>query len=157
MCTKKQAFPFPTNPSTPLPPSSSPSVEYLERALLDVQSKAGLPPGYALTAASIEQPTEGSPCSCSFEFEYTGTEAKRAPLQKRYQWLKGSRHDPTYDLIKGATSSTYVPGPEDVGKCLRVECTPTLGGIPFPAVFAVSSEVDQGGLRSWVKVRTPVC
>lgn len=118
------------------------------RALLDVQTHAGLPPGYALTAASIEPPCEGTPCTATFDFQYTGSEAKRAPLQKRHRWLRGSRHDVTYDVIEGATSAVYVPGPEDVGRCLRVECTPTLGGIAFPAVYAVSSEVDEGGLGS---------
>jgi hypothetical protein len=38
--------------------------------------------------------------------------------------------------------------PEDVGKCLKVECTPILNGAEFPPIFAVSLPVSPGTLKA---------
>lgn len=39
---------------------------------------------------------------------------------------------------------SYWPKHEDVGRCLKVECTPMLGGTEYPPIFAVSFPVLPG-------------
>lgn len=42
----------------------------------------------------------------------------------------------------------YWPKQEDVGRCLKVECTLILNGAEFPPIFAVSSPVSPGILKA---------
>lgn len=36
------------------------------------------------------------------------------------------------------------PKHEDIGKILKVECTPMLGEVEYPSIFAISSPVSPG-------------
>ena len=44
----------------------------------------------------------------------------------------------------------YWPKHEDVGRCLKVECTPILNGAEFPPIFAVSLPVSPGTLKAYL-------
>lgn len=40
----------------------------------------------------------------------------------------------------------YLPKHSDIGKILKVECTPTLEEMEYPSIFAISSRVKPGRL-----------
>jgi hypothetical protein len=40
----------------------------------------------------------------------------------------------------------YLPKHDEIGKILKVECTPTLGETEYPSIFAISSRVKPGRL-----------
>ncbi|XP_058216798.1 187-kDa microtubule-associated protein AIR9-like [Rhododendron vialii] len=44
----------------------------------------------------------------------------------------------------------YLPKHEDIGRILKVECTPVLEGTEYPTIFAISSQVSPG--TGWPKV-----
>jgi hypothetical protein len=39
-----------------------------------------------------------------------------------------------------------LPKHDEIGKILKVECTPTLGETKYPSIFAISSRVKPGRL-----------
>lgn len=47
-------------------------------------------------------------------------------------------------LLLYVKSKVYWPKSEDVGRCLKVECTPVLNDAEFPPIFAVSLPVCPG-------------
>ncbi|KAF2317884.1 hypothetical protein GH714_041204 [Hevea brasiliensis] len=56
----------------------------------------------------------------------------------------GERTLSNFVAIPDATGEVYWPKHEDIGKFLKVECTPMLGETQYPTVFAISSPVSRG-------------
>lgn len=47
-------------------------------------------------------------------------------------------------LMTPYDDQVYWPKHEDIGKFLKVECTPMLGETEYPPIFAISSPVSRG-------------
>ncbi|XP_072986679.1 187-kDa microtubule-associated protein AIR9 [Typha latifolia] len=105
------------------------------------QWKDHLPPGYMVKEAYIDQPFEEDVCLCHFEFTYLSSDSE---LVLKYQWFIGDRTPTNFVPIADAVGKVYWPKHEDVGRCLKVECTPILRDAEFPSIFAVSSPVSPG-------------
>ncbi|KAL3522822.1 hypothetical protein ACH5RR_015656 [Cinchona calisaya] len=108
------------------------------------QWKEQLPPGFLLKEASIEQPFEEDACCCNFDFvkdEAAGSDAK---LLLKYQWFIGEKTPANFRVIPGATQKVYWPKREDIGRILKVECTPVLAQTEYSTVFAISAPVSPG-------------
>ncbi|XP_050287911.1 187-kDa microtubule-associated protein AIR9 isoform X2 [Quercus robur] len=108
------------------------------------QWKDKLPSGYLLKEASVDQPSEEDACRCHFTFVQDGTLSTDPPLVLNYQWFMGERMLSNFAAIPDATGEVYWPKHEDIGKILKVECTPLLGETNYPSIFVISSPVSRG-------------
>lgn len=113
------------------------------RFLFD-QWKDGFPPGYLLKEASIDKPFEEDTCRCHFVFIQESTLSADTDLVLKYQWFLGERTLSNFTAIPDATGEVYWPKHEEIGKFLKVECTPVMGETEYPPVFAISSRVSRG-------------
>ncbi|KAK9056003.1 hypothetical protein SSX86_027090 [Deinandra increscens subsp. villosa] len=111
---------------------------------LVAQWKDNFPPGYMLMEASVDQPFEEDACNCHFLFTKDKIINENSELVLNYQWFIGSRTLSNFTSIPDATAEVYWPKHDDVGKILRVECTPVLGDTKHPSIFAISSPVSRG-------------
>lgn len=100
-----------------------------------------LPQGYMVNKAYVDHPFEEDPCHCHFRFTNLGGEGE---LVLKYQWFLGGKTPTDFVAIPGASSEVYWPKREDVGRCLKVECTPIVNGAEFSPIFAVSLPVSPG-------------
>ncbi|ESQ52069.1 hypothetical protein EUTSA_v10016130mg [Eutrema salsugineum] len=101
-----------------------------------------LPSGCLIKEASVDRPSEESPCQCHFvlvQEKTTDTE-----LVLRYQWSVADRSLSNFFPIHDATNEVYWPKHEDIGKILKIECTPVIGETEYPPIFAISSPVLRG-------------
>ncbi|XP_031377815.1 187-kDa microtubule-associated protein AIR9 isoform X1 [Punica granatum] len=108
------------------------------------QWKDKFPPGYLLKEASIDKPFEEDACACHFNFVQDSTLSLDPQLILKYQWFIGERTPSNFTAIPDATGEVYWPRNEDIGKILKVQCTPILGEIEYLPVFAISSPVSPG-------------
>ncbi|XP_022035556.1 187-kDa microtubule-associated protein AIR9 isoform X1 [Helianthus annuus] len=108
------------------------------------QWKDHFPPGYMLMEASVDQPFEEDACNCHFLFTKDKTLNEDSELVLNYQWFIGSTSLSNFTPIPDATAEVYWPKHDDVGKILRVECTPVLGDTSYSSIFAISSRVSRG-------------
>ncbi|KAF5472567.1 hypothetical protein F2P56_009278 [Juglans regia] len=108
------------------------------------QWKDHLPSGYLLKEASVDQPFEEDACRCHFTFVQDSTLSTDPHLVLSYQWFVGERMLSGFSAIPDATGEVYWPKQEDIGKMLKVECTPLLGETKYPCIFALSSPVSPG-------------
>ncbi|PWA81634.1 outer arm dynein light chain 1 protein [Artemisia annua] len=108
------------------------------------QWKDHFPPGYMLMEASVDQPFEEDACNCHFLFTKTKTINEESELELNYQWFIGGSSLSKFTPIPDATAEVYWPKRDDVGKILRVECTPVLGDTRYSPIFAISSLVSRG-------------
>ncbi|OEL27617.1 187-kDa microtubule-associated protein AIR9 [Dichanthelium oligosanthes] len=105
------------------------------------QWKDKLPQDYMVNKAYVDHPFEEDPCHCYFSFTNIGSEGE---LVLKYQWFLGGKIPTDFVPIPEALSEVYWPKHEDVGRCLKIECTPILNGAEFPPIFAVSLPVSPG-------------
>ncbi|KAE8647759.1 187-kDa microtubule-associated protein AIR9 [Cucumis sativus] len=101
------------------------------------------PPGYLLKEASVDHPFEEDPCRCDFSFDPEDN-ASDTQLVLTYQWFIGERIATNFAALPDATTEVYWPKREDIGKVLKVECTPILGDTKYNSIFAISSPVAPG-------------
>ncbi|GLT64986.1 hypothetical protein SLA2020_374440 [Shorea laevis] len=106
--------------------------------------KDNFPPGYLLKEASIDKPFEEDTCHCHFVFIKESTLSVDAELILKYQWFMGERMLSNFTAIPAATGEVYWPKHEEIGKILKVECTPVVGETEYPPVFAISSPILRG-------------
>ncbi|KAJ1437037.1 Leucine-rich repeat [Sesbania bispinosa] len=106
--------------------------------------KDHIPPGFFLKEASIDKPLEEDVCRCHFTIINDGAVSADPPLVLKYQWFCGDITLSNFLPIPDATSEIYLPKHDDIGKVLKVECTPILGEIEYPPIFAISSRVSPG-------------
>ncbi|KAH6830710.1 Outer arm dynein light chain 1 protein [Perilla frutescens var. hirtella] len=117
------------------------------------QWKDQLPSGYLLKKAFVDQPFEEDACRCHFEFVRDTNEHSGAVLDLKYQWFIGERTPSNFMAIPGACGEIYFPKHDDIGRILKVECTPTLGDADYPTIFAISSPVSKGtGIPKVIKI-----
>ncbi|KAK4440224.1 microtubule-associated protein AIR9 [Sesamum alatum] len=117
------------------------------------QWKEQLPSGYLLKHASVDQPFEEDACCCHFEFVRDITEDSGSALDLKYEWFIGDRTPSNFTPISGACKEIYFPKNDDVGRILKVECTPILGDTEYPTIFAISSPVSPGtGIPKVMKI-----
>lgn len=117
------------------------------------QWKDQLPSGYLLKKAFVDQPFEEDACRCHFEFVRDTNEHSGAILDLKYQWFIGERTPSNFIAIPGACGEIYFPKHDDIGRILKVECTPTLGDTDYPSIFAISSPVSKGtGIPKVIKI-----
>ncbi|KAL0442455.1 UNVERIFIED_CONTAM: microtubule-associated protein AIR9 [Sesamum latifolium] len=117
------------------------------------QWKEQLPSGYLLKHASVDQPFEEDACCCHFEFVRDVTEDSGSALDLKYQWFIGDRTPSNFTAISGACKEIYFPKNDDIGRILKVECTPILGDTEYPTIFAISSPVSPGtGIPKVMKI-----
>ncbi|CAM6096301.1 unnamed protein product [Calypogeia fissa] len=103
-----------------------------------------LPPGYKVRKAHINHPREEDPCVCEFVFEKVDNAFEDTEMSMSYQWFVGGKIPMDFVPIECAVGKEYWPRREDVGNCLKVECTIMLGETEYPPVFAVSVPVSPG-------------
>ncbi|XP_042465469.1 187-kDa microtubule-associated protein AIR9 isoform X3 [Zingiber officinale] len=103
--------------------------------------KDSIPPGYILKQASIDQPFEEDICHCHFKYANISSDFE---LALKYQWFIGERTLSNFEPIADAVDEVYWPKHHDVGKYLKVECTPIMNGVQYPSVFEISSLVSPG-------------
>lgn len=103
-----------------------------------------IPPGFFLKEASIDKPLEEDVCRCHFTFVHDGAMSTDPPLVLKYQWFCGDLSLSNFIPIQDATDEFYLPKHDEIGKILKVECTPTLGETEYPSIFAISSRVKPG-------------
>ncbi|XP_031130029.1 187-kDa microtubule-associated protein AIR9 [Ipomoea triloba] len=108
------------------------------------QWKEQLPPGYLLKEAFIDPPFEEDACYCHFNFSKDNTDDSDSEVVLKYQWYIGERTPSNFVAIPTATGEFYWPKHEDIGRILKVECTPILGETEYPTIFAISSPVSRG-------------
>ncbi|KAF7842164.1 187-kDa microtubule-associated protein AIR9 [Senna tora] len=108
------------------------------------QWKDHLPAGFFLKEASIDQPLEEDACRCHFNFVQDSAMNMDQPLVLKYQWFLGERTLSNFVPIPDATGEIYWPKHEDINKILKVECTPILGQMEYPPIYAISSPVLPG-------------
>ncbi|KAM1883329.1 hypothetical protein ACFX13_004704 [Malus domestica] len=108
------------------------------------QWKDHLPPGFLVKEASVEKPFEEDTCRCQFTFVQENTLATDPQLILKYQWFVGERTPSNFTIIPDATGEVYWPKHDDIGRILKVECTPVLGEMEYPPIFAISSPVKRG-------------
>ncbi|KAF7120869.1 hypothetical protein RHSIM_Rhsim13G0119900 [Rhododendron simsii] len=125
------------------------AVDSTFRFLLE-QWKDQFPPNYLLKEVSIDKPFEEDACCCHFNFVTEKTGSSNSDLVLKYQWFVGDRTPSNFIAIPEATGEVYLPKHEDIGRILKVECTPVLDGTEYPIVFAISSRVSPG--TGWPKV-----
>ncbi|KAL6880549.1 hypothetical protein ACP4OV_012114 [Aristida adscensionis] len=100
-----------------------------------------LPQECIVKKAYVDQPFEEDPCHCHFSFTDLGSEGE---LVLKYQWFLGGKTPTDFVPIPEASNEVYWPKHEDIGRCLKVECTPILNDAEFPPIFAVSFPVSPG-------------
>ncbi|CAN8287520.1 unnamed protein product [Cochlearia groenlandica] len=103
-----------------------------------------LPSGCVLKEASVDRPSEESPCQCHFNLVQESPLATDPELTLKYQWFVADRSLSNFVPILDATSEVYWPKHVDIGKILKIECTPVIGETEYPPIFAVSSPVLRG-------------
>ncbi|XP_064970578.1 187-kDa microtubule-associated protein AIR9-like isoform X1 [Musa acuminata AAA Group] len=103
--------------------------------------KDNIPHGYMLKQTSVDQPFEEDICCSHFNFVNLSSHSE---LVLKFQWLIGERILSSFLPIADAVGEVYWPKHDDVGKFLKVECTPILNDVEYPCVFAVSSVVAPG-------------
>lgn len=108
------------------------------------QWKDHLPSDYLIKEASVDQPSEEDACHCHFTFVQESSLSSDPQLVLRYQWFVGDRTPSNFTPIPDATGEVYWPKHENVDKVLKVECTPILGEVEYPPIFAISSQVSRG-------------
>ncbi|KAG5254640.1 187-kDa microtubule-associated protein [Salix suchowensis] len=108
------------------------------------QWKEHFPPGYLLKDALVDQPFEEDACHCHFVFVEDNNLSADPQLVLKYQWFVEERALSSFSAIPDATGEVYWPKHGDIGKFLKVECTPIMGEIKYPPVFAISSRVSPG-------------
>ncbi|XP_047261960.1 187-kDa microtubule-associated protein AIR9 isoform X3 [Capsicum annuum] len=108
------------------------------------QWKEQLPQGFLLKEAFIHQPVEEDACYCHFNFVMDETESTDTDVNLKYQWFIGDRTPSNFLEIHGAMRELYWPKHEDIGRILKVECTPKLGETEYPTIFSISSPVSPG-------------
>ncbi|KAJ7969079.1 187-kDa microtubule-associated protein AIR9-like [Quillaja saponaria] len=108
------------------------------------QWKDNLPPGYMVKEASVDKPLEEDTCRCHFTFFQENVLSSEPQLVTKYQWFLGERTPSNFVPISDATGEVYWPKHEDIGKILKVECTPIIGVTEYPPIFAISSPVSPG-------------
>ncbi|XP_024018937.1 187-kDa microtubule-associated protein AIR9 isoform X2 [Morus notabilis] len=106
--------------------------------------KDHLPSDYLVKEAYVDQPSEEDACRCHFTFVQESTLSIDSQLVLRYQWFVGDRTTSKFTLIPDATGEVYWPKHEDIGRILKVECTPILGEVEYPPIFAISSPISRG-------------
>ncbi|TKY72978.1 187-kDa microtubule-associated protein AIR9 [Spatholobus suberectus] len=106
--------------------------------------KDRIPPGFFLKEASIDKPVEEDMCCCHFTIIHDDAASTDTPLVLKYQWFYGDISLSNFVPILDATDEIYWPKHDDIGKVLKVECTPTLGEMEYPPIFAISSRVSRG-------------
>ncbi|KAF3620639.1 hypothetical protein FXO37_33158 [Capsicum annuum] len=111
------------------------------------QWKEQLPQGFLLKEAFIHQPVEEDACYCHFNFVMDETESTDTDVNLKYQWFIGDRTPSNFLEIHGAMRELYWPKHEDIGRILKVECTPKLGETEYPTIFSISSPVSPGTPR----------
>lgn len=119
------------------------AVDSTFRFLLE-QWKEQLPQGFLLKEAFIDHPFEEDACYCHFNFVKDESESTDSDIDLKYQWFIGERTPSNFIEIHGATREFYWPKHEDIGRILKVECTPKLGETEYPTIFAISSPVSPG-------------
>ncbi|CAA0823754.1 187-kDa microtubule-associated protein AIR9, partial [Striga hermonthica] len=128
------------------------AVESTFKFLLE-QWKEQLPCGYFLKKASVDRPFEEDACRCHFEFVRDAAEGSDSALDLKYQWFIGARTASNFTEIPGACGEIYFPKRGDIGKILKVECTPILGDAEHPTIFAISPPVSPGtGIPKVIKI-----
>ncbi|KAM3361776.1 hypothetical protein P3S68_016630 [Capsicum galapagoense] len=105
------------------------------------QWKEQLPQGFLLKEAFIDQPVEEDACYCHFNFVMDETESTDTDVNLKYQWFIGDRTPSNFLEIHGAMRELYWPKHEDIGRILKVECTPKLGETEYPTILSISSPV----------------
>lgn len=108
------------------------------------QWKDTFPPGYLLKEASIDKPFEEDACHCHFVFVQESTLSIDLDIILKYKWFLGERALSNFTAIPDVNGEVYWPKHEDIGKILKVECTPVLGPTEYPTIFAISSPVVRG-------------
>ncbi|KAG9439115.1 hypothetical protein H6P81_019280 [Aristolochia fimbriata] len=106
--------------------------------------KDHLPLGYMLKEASVDRPFEEDICRCHFIFTKEQTIDGDSELVLKFQWFIGERTPTNFVPIADAVGEVYWPKYGDIGKFLKVECTPTMTGTEYPSIFAISSPVSPG-------------
>ncbi|KMZ63756.1 hypothetical protein ZOSMA_39G00270, partial [Zostera marina] len=109
-------------------------------AFLAERWKNHIPPGYILKDASVDLPFEADACHSRFVFSGDN----EPDLILKYQWFIGDGAPKGFVAIDEATSEVYWPKKKDIGKFLKVECTPILDGVAYPSIFVASSYVSPG-------------
>ena len=108
------------------------------------QWSESMPPGYTVEKAWVDQPAEEDPCTCEFVFQKVEGAIEDANLELRYQWFVGDKTPANFVAVEGAEGESYWPKHEDVGNCLKVECSIVLGETEYPPIFAISAPVAPG-------------
>ncbi|PKA57004.1 hypothetical protein AXF42_Ash002308 [Apostasia shenzhenica] len=103
--------------------------------------KEHLPLGFMLKKASVDPPFEGDICRCHFSFVNINSDSE---LTLKYQWFIGESTSISLVPIANAVAEVYWPSHDDVGKFLKVECTPVLNETEYHPIFAISSPVSPG-------------
>ncbi|KAM6551906.1 hypothetical protein CsatB_001714 [Cannabis sativa] len=106
--------------------------------------KENLPAGYLVKEASVDRPSEEDACHCHFTFVQESTLSVDSQLVLRYQWFVGDRTPTNFTVIPDAREEVYWPKHGDIDKVLKVECTPVVGEVEYPPIFAISSRVSRG-------------
>ncbi|XP_004488268.1 187-kDa microtubule-associated protein AIR9 isoform X2 [Cicer arietinum] len=106
--------------------------------------KDHFPSGFFLKEASIDKPLEEDVCRSHFTFIHDGAASTDQLLVLKYQWFCGDVTLSNFVPIPDATDEIYLPKHSDIGKILKVECTPTLEEMEYPSIFAISSRVKPG-------------
>ncbi|XP_068657633.1 187-kDa microtubule-associated protein AIR9-like isoform X2 [Aristolochia californica] len=106
--------------------------------------KDHLPPGYMLKEASVDQPFEEDVCRCHFIFTKEHTIDGDSELVLKFQWFIGERTPTNFVPIADAVGEVYWAKYGDIGKFLKVECTPIVAGTEYSSIFAISSPVSPG-------------
>ncbi|XP_024632568.1 187-kDa microtubule-associated protein AIR9 isoform X1 [Medicago truncatula] len=106
--------------------------------------KDHIPPDFFLKEASIDKPLEEDVCHSHFTFVHDGAMSTDPPLVLKYQWFCGDVTLSNFVPIPDATDEFYLPKHNEIGKVLKVECTPFVGETEYPSIFAISSRVKPG-------------
>ncbi|KAI8546967.1 hypothetical protein RHMOL_Rhmol07G0160700 [Rhododendron molle] len=87
------------------------------------------------------------------------TASNNLDLVLKYRWFVGERTPSNFIAIPEATRvvmfsdcKVYLPKHEDIGRILKVECTPVLDGTEYPTRFTISSRVSPGMFFSVLKI-----
>lgn len=108
------------------------------------QWSESIPPGYVVKKTWVGEPQEEDPCTCEFAFEKLEGVCEETDLVLKYQWFVGDRTPINFLPVNGADTVSYWPKHEDVGKCLKVECSVLTGEKQYRPVFAISAPVAAG-------------
>ncbi|CAH8264737.1 unnamed protein product [Arabidopsis lyrata] len=106
--------------------------------------KDTLPSGYLIKEAHVDRPSEEAPCQCHFGLVQELPTATDQELALKFQWSVADRSLSNFVPIIDATKEVYWPKREDIGKMLKIECTPVMGETAYPSIFAISSPVQRG-------------